>query len=123
LEVALQIVRFGIVGLAATAVHAAVAITLVSLTEISPHIANVIAFAVAFSVSFAGHSRFTFRKEGSLWRFIVTALTGFLANVLALEAMLLSSVPAQVAVGLATLAAPIVVFVLSKLWVFGESGQ
>lgn len=114
-----EIARFGLVGLVATAVHAAVAVSLVTFASLSPHVANVIAFAVAFSVSFVGHSKFTFRKVGSPLRFLATVLIGFLANILALEALLTASVPAHFAVGISTLAAPVVVFILSKLWVFG----
>ena len=50
-----------------------------------PLSANLIAFAVAFCVSFAGHYRLTFRDSGAHWRdsvlrWLAVSLTGFAAN-------------------------------------------
>ena len=55
--------RFGIVGLAATGVHAGVALALAIPDILPPLLANTVAFLTAFIVSFAGHHTFgAFRK-------------------------------------------------------------
>ena len=76
---------FLLVGATAAAVHFAVLTLVVEYGAIAPLAANVIAFAVAFCVSFAGHYRLTFRTSGarfrgSVLRWLAVSLAGFAAN-------------------------------------------
>lgn len=87
-----QLVRFSLIGMAATLVHLLVGITLIHAGW-PPLIANVAAFGTAFLVSFAGHFGYTFSSEStsvaaSLVRFIVVALLGFAANEAILAGLL-----------------------------------
>src|SRR5882757_11403795 len=78
-----QLLRFGIVGLLATATHAAIYGYAVSKTAIPPLTANPAAFAVAFAISFVGHRYWTFAEQNSeraLPKFFATALLGFCSN-------------------------------------------
>jgi putative flippase GtrA len=62
-----QLARFGVVGIAAMAVHWLVVMALVPL-GLLPLIANVIAFAVAFNVSYLGHRNWTFAADPAIIR-------------------------------------------------------
>ena len=55
-----QLVQFGLVGAAAAATHLACVWALVAGAGMAPLWANVLAFAVAFLVSYHGHARLTF---------------------------------------------------------------
>jgi putative flippase GtrA len=114
-----QLLRFGLVGGAATIMHIAVATALLSVfPQVQPVTANVAAFLVAFVVSFVGHSRFTFKQDGSLPKFLVAALLGLCANNAVLVALLAMGASAIPSLWVATLAAPLVVYLVSKFWVF-----
>jgi putative flippase GtrA len=127
----LQYARFGVVGLSATIVHSVLYLLLAGSLGISPFIANLLAFSVAVLVSYFGHFQWTFRNENGagtatdmvvttkLARFVVVAVIGLVLNSLAVysvvDVMGLAYGYALIPmVGLV----PIVVFVLSKLWVF-----
>ncbi len=75
----LRLFRFGMVGLLATATHAAILWALVETVQMRPSIATVIGFLVAFNVSYFGHYYFTFRSTESHRR----ALPGFAATATA----------------------------------------
>ncbi len=83
-----QALWFLIVGASAAAVHFSVLVSVVNLSTIGPAWANVIAFLIAFVVSFLGHFYLTFRANASeknatlpiLIKWFVSSVTGFLAN-------------------------------------------
>lgn len=80
-----QGVLFVAVGVAAAAVHLLVAGVLVAGLGWLPLVANVLAFLVAFAVSYQGHAGLTFartgtRGRGAALRFFVVASLGFAAN-------------------------------------------
>lgn len=82
-----QLLQFGLVGAAAAATHLACVWALVAGAGLAPLVANVLAFAVAFVVSYRGHARLTFHAAGargwpSLWRFLAVASSAFVANEL-----------------------------------------
>lgn len=118
----MQILRFGLVGGLATLTHLAVATALLAaLPAAHPVAVNVVAFLVAFVVSFVGHSRYTFRTKGSLPKFLIAALTGLAANNLVLVGLIALGAPALPSLWAATLAAPAVVYVISKTWAFSRA--
>jgi putative flippase GtrA len=57
-----EIVRFGLVGIAATLINMAIATMLLSM-GIMPQIANLLAFSLSLLASYAGHYYFTFRSQ------------------------------------------------------------
>ena len=121
-----SVARFALTGGAATLVHLSAALVLIHLGA-PPLIANVIAFLIAFMVSFWGHSVFTFAGHGlgprqSLQRFAIVAGLGFMANETSLAALLKSGIfAAGQAVFLSTLIAAICTFVLSRYWAFSSN--
>ncbi len=87
-----QALWFLVVGASAAGVHFLVLISVVSLTAISPAWANVIAFLLAFIVSFLGHFYLTFNTSTtstpyedkqplqSLLKWFASSVIGFVAN-------------------------------------------
>jgi putative flippase GtrA len=118
--------RFGSVGLAATAVHAGVYAILVSQASAPAQLSNLVAFAIAFVVSFLGHHHFTFQASGrsaggAAIRFLVVALAGFALNAgfVALTTQKLDQ-PPVVAVLFMLFVTPVFTYVLAKLWAFAD---
>lgn len=116
-----RVFRFAIVGGGATLVHLIIASMLVySIPSIPIITANTIAFSGAVLVSFAGHSLFTFQSRGSLVKFFVTAMTGLGCNNVVAYIILSISDIKMLSIAVGTLAAPVIVYILSALWVFEQ---
>lgn len=114
-----KILRFAVVGGGATIVHLAVATSLVrSFPGMSIFHVNAVAFSVAVFVSFIGHSVFTFKAKGSLVRFVATAVVGLGCNNIVAYALLWATDIKLLSIATGTLAAPVVVYILSSFWVF-----
>ena len=119
-----QLRAFVIVGTAAALTHFLVVSLLVPL-GVHPLVANIVGFGVAFTVSFAGHSRWTFpagrARPLAMRRFFAVAVSSFGANEL-LYAMLLSwtSIGYRVALLFVLLAVSISTFLISKFWAFAD---
>lgn len=76
-----QLLRFGLVGGMATLTHLGVAWWAIQQwPQWSPFWVNLLAFVIAFQVSFWGHSRFTFRQQGHWLKFLSVTVTGFAIN-------------------------------------------
>lgn len=119
-----RLLRFGLVGAAAAAVHLAMVSLLVALGGWHPLVANVVAFLVAFCVSYAGHAGWTFgdstaSARHSLPRFFAVAVSSFVVNE-ALYALLLAWTPLQyqVALFITLVAVAVLTFVASRYWAF-----
>lgn len=120
---------FGIVGVTAMAVHlASVALVLVPL-GLSPLVANVIAFLIAFQISHAGHRRFTFRDNDapatqSRWRFFAVACASFVVNELMYAALLrFTTLDYRVALFIVLVLVAMLTFVSSRTWAFAPEGE
>ena len=122
--------RFGIVGLAATGVHAGVALALAMPGILPPLLANTAAFLTAFVVSFAGHHFWSFpqddkakkRWKARLPRFFLIALLGFAANSGALASWLVfTDWPQSAGILFAIVLVPAVTFLGSRLWAFADT--
>ena len=127
---AAQLARFALVGLAATGIHIAVYLTLVTVQDVPPWTANLLAYGVSFAVSFTGHLRWTFgaqRDAGgstvrSLGRFVIAATAGLCLNAGFVEATLaLRLAPGWAAVPM-VFVTPILTFAINKFWVFAGAG-
>lgn len=114
--------RFGLVGLAATAVHLAI-VTVLIRAGLAPLLANLLAFLCAFGVSFCGHYFWTFRSSVGIGRavarFFFIAVAGFLINS-ALLALLLrwTTLESTTCALIAVLIVPVLSFLASRLWGF-----
>lgn len=118
--------RFGLVGLAATAVHLGIAQLALLLWGAAPWLANLIGFAAAFTVGLAGHQWFTFRGvaplQRSVWRYGAIALAGLLATNIVLEGLRASGALSDAAaLTIAILVVPAISFVASRFWGFAPA--
>jgi putative flippase GtrA len=112
------------VGCAAAAVHWLVVVALVGTWGWRPLVANVPGWLVAFSVSFAGHHRLTFRGHGapvvsSAWRFFVVSAGGFAINEAAYALLLgWSGQRYDLALAVVLIGVAGVTYLLSRHWAF-----
>ncbi|MDB5441851.1 MAG: GtrA-like protein [Phenylobacterium sp.] len=119
---------FFVVGLAATAVHALVALGVRDLAHASAMAATASGYLCAVGVSYLGNARFTFGRPAlhgpQFVRFMVVSLSGFAVN--AGVTWLLSNrlgwpFPATLAVIVVVI--PALSFTASKLWAFADRSQ
>lgn len=112
------------VGVSALITHWLVVVLLVPLLGLHPLLANVVAFLVAFNVSYFGHRHLTFQASGrthrqTLPRFATVAASSFLLNE-ALYWALLSYTPLRydIAMLLVLGSVAVLTYVLGKFWAF-----
>lgn len=120
-----EVMRFGIVGLGATAVHYVTAVALVQLFAFNLYVANILAFLTAFLSSFWMHHRWTFKSQRSLAsagpRFLAVALTGFAcSNIGLMLAVHFGIGSPYLLFVISVLVVPAVTFTLSKIWAFKD---
>lgn len=119
-----QLARFGVVGIAAMAVHWCVVALIVPL-GIAPLLANIIGFATAFNVSYLGHRNWTFASSAghstTLARFVGVSITSFLLNE-AMYSLLLrfTALDYRAALFIVLIAVAALTFVLSRYWAFRQ---
>lgn len=123
----LQLLRFGIVGLSAATVHFTLVVLLVETGNLQPLVANIIAFGFAFQVSYWGHRSFTFhgtqqRHVIALPRLLLASILAFIANEsLFFLLMKQCGLPYPLALILVLSILPLLMFIISKWWVFSYS--
>ena len=119
---AFRALRFGLVGVVATATHMVVAIALLKLAGFHPVLANMTAFCVAFFVSLVGQTLFTFRSRLSLVigvRFLLVALISLLVSTLTVWTMgRIPSVTPTLATLSGAFCAPVVSYLFNSLWTY-----
>lgn len=118
---ATEATRFALVGVAATALHAATALILAGI-GLEPNLANAAAFAAAFNVSLAGHCFWTFRDRRvalrrAAPRLAATALAGFAANATILQ-VALGHMTVALALPVSAVAGAVATFALARVWAF-----
>ena len=85
-----QVMRFGSVGVLATLANGAIYAGLTAFFGLQPLLSNLLAFLVAFALSFQGHFHWTFgddsdgrrHKSAALPRFLIASLLGLCLNSL-----------------------------------------
>ena len=121
-DLVLQGLRFGTVGLWATAVYTLSA-TIAHAIGATPSLANALGYAIATAVSFLGHFYWTFGKSTghgrALRRFLMVSGSGFLlsAVIMKLAAEILGA-PFWVALTAIIAVVPAVSWVLGRYWAF-----
>ena len=122
-----QYVKFGSVGGGATLVHVSLFSLLIEKGHVTPLIANVQAFVVAFLLSFVGHYYWTFAdqiggkgvRRSAIVRFLVTALIGLGLNTLIVYLIdQVFNLHYLYAAILMVGPVPLLLFALSKFWAF-----
>lgn len=124
-----QILFFTLIGACAALIHLVMLVVLVRQWHIEPFWANPMAFLCAFGVSFYGHLSWTFRHDrahgdwfSSLWRWLLSSVSGFVLNQILFAQGLRWLGPDRyigvwfVVTALVTLFS----FVLAKFWAFGR---
>ena len=119
----LHLLTFGGVGLVAGLVHAVIGIALVRLQILEPFFANIVAFSVAFWVSYFGHYRFTFKSSNSQKmasvRFFITAILGLLLNQACIYVFVyLVGISYELSLVITFMLVSINTYLVSKYWVF-----
>lgn len=117
---------FGVVGVTAMLVHlGSVALAFVPL-GLSPLLANVLGFLIAFQVSHAGHHRLTFRHQEapgsrSRRRFFGVALLSFAVNEMMYWLLLrYTALDYRLALAMVLLAVAALTFVVARRWAFAS---
>jgi putative flippase GtrA len=118
-----RIIRFGIVGIAATLVYAGVTYLVVETGVAKPIMASVIGQLTAGFISYFGHLRFSFAVDPDhksfVWRFLVIAAVTFAMNIgvtfLLTEVLGLSY---RVSIVVVTVLIPITNYLCNRFWVF-----
>lgn len=119
-----QLLKFGIVGTSAAAVHMLVVIGVVQAFAIHPLIANIIAFLIAFSVSYVGHRQWTFEAQAldhasTGPKFFLVAILGFISNeCLFYLSLRFLNLPYYFSLFIVLILVAAGTFILSKLWAF-----
>jgi putative flippase GtrA len=126
IEFVKQVLRFGIVGTTAAVVNLAIVIGLVEFKLLSPLGANIIAFAIAFQVSYFGHRLWTFSRttnthKTAIPRLLVISVSSFIANEGFFYVFLtVFQLPYILALFLTLTVLPVISFIFNKWWVFQE---
>jgi putative flippase GtrA len=122
-----QSIKFVIVGGLAASIHFLVVILLVELFNLNPLIANIVAFLVAFCISFSGQRLFTFASSNksikeSLLPYFLISLTSFVCNEICLSfAIYVLNLPYQIALFSVLIIVAIGTYFSSKRWAFAKS--
>jgi putative flippase GtrA len=124
-----QLAWFIAVGASAALVHWIVVVLLVSGGYLTPLVANVAGWIVAFGVSFTGHYQLTFRyqRQGvkqAVSRFLLLSASGFAINE-ASYAWFLSrtDLPYELLLAAILIAVAVLTFIASRFWAFAGSGR
>jgi putative flippase GtrA len=118
-----QLFRFGVIGCTAALVNFIGVVLLVEYLHWQPLVANILAFLIAFNVSYLGHRFWTFSHKqhasNSVFKFFLVAFIGFALNE-SLFALLLYATPLHYTAALiiTIFLVAIITFIFSKLWAF-----
>ena len=119
-----QIFMFGCVGGAASLTHYGVAVLAVERLGVSIYAANLVAYLSAVSISFIGHSLFTFRAPmnmANLMRFVAMSVMVFACSQALLWAIarwLPGSYSHRIEFAVLVALMPIVTYTISNVWVY-----
>ena len=118
-----QIGRFTSVGIAATFLHFLTALIAQYQFGLSAQLSNLAGFCAAFSLSYTGHSQFTFQVKGNhathLQRFLLLSLGGlFLSASITHLVHVVFGASFFLAMLTVALCVPALTFVVSKYWAF-----
>ncbi|HAJ70829.1 MAG TPA: polysaccharide synthesis protein GtrA [Methylophilaceae bacterium] len=119
---------FTVIGAVAACVHYIVAVGLERFVSLQPTWSNVLGFALAFPVSYIGHSKFSFASQNALNRqalprFLCVALAGFVANQsLVVLGLRYTPLPFWLLLGIVMVVVAVSTYLLSRYWAF-KSGH
>lgn len=121
-----QLVRFMCVGGGATITHYLGVLILTYHWRLNPEAANVLAFIIAFAVSFIGHWRWTFREQQARFQralpaFAFIAISMFLLNACIFHLLLeFMRIRFEISLLFAQSVVVLITYVASKYWAFAR---
>jgi putative flippase GtrA len=116
-----EFIRFGLVGVANTAVHAGIVIALMEAFVPPAFLANGIAFVFANLMSYALNSRFTFRTPLSFLgyrRFLFVSLVSLALTLLITSVVEIVGWHYGVGLAMVILVVPVLNYLVMKVWAF-----
>ena len=113
-----ELVRFVIVGGAATLVDLAVTTALVFATSLHENIITSVAFITAFWVSYFGHKNFTFKKDGSAVSFFILAVSTLVIRNIIVWGLVLCNIRGLPALITAMVAVTAITYFVAKFKIF-----
>ncbi|OGT01257.1 MAG: hypothetical protein A2Z65_01200 [Gallionellales bacterium RIFCSPLOWO2_02_58_13] len=121
----LQMVKFGLVGLSATAIHASVLFFLVEKLGVGPVLASIPAFLTALVISFLINHHWTFvvkRGYGRYFsRYAAVSVAGLILNIAIMYGtVLLMHQSYIVGLGVVIILVPLISFLLQRYWTFSN---
>ena len=124
----LQMVKYGLVGLSATAIHASMLFFLVETLGVGPVLASIPAFLTALVISFLINHHWTFVVKGGYGRYFsryaAVSVAGLILNI-AIMYGTVSLMHQSYVVGLAVVIVfvPLISFLLQRYWTFSDSSH
>jgi len=121
-----QLIRFGLVGVLATATQVLIGWLLVRGFGVAVVPANAAGFVAALTLSYFGQRNWTFRYRDAhlpaMSRFVTVSLAGFaLSNLIIWYVVLRSAWPFEIALSLIVLTVPPFTWIMSRVWTFKPS--
>jgi putative flippase GtrA len=113
-----ELIRFVIVGGAATLVDLAVTTILVFATTLHENIITSAAFITAFWVSYFGHKNFTFKKNGSAISFFILAVSTLVIRNIIVWGLVLCNIRGLPALITAMVAVTAITYFVAKFKIF-----
>lgn len=118
-----RILRFAIVGLAATVTHAGMVLLLVEGSGMAPLRANFFSFLLAVLVSFAGHYHWTFTATTTYARafprFFTIALLGLgVSQAMMFSTVFLLGLHHRLSLAAVVMVVPAINFLANRFWTF-----
>lgn len=118
-----DVLRFGAVGIIATAIHLGIALSLNIVAGFSPLASNTIAFLCALLASYLGNLKWAFGAQEHnavrAGKFLITACIGFLVNSAILAFLVNEQIMSDpLAIVVSVFCVPLITFVTFKFWVF-----
>jgi putative flippase GtrA len=122
-----QVFRFGLVGILTTAIHVALFTLLAAYFHGNAALANLIAFSIAWTAGFVGHTFFTFAAPtglrppvlASLSRYLLASLATLSTSAAVVHVVVsVIGLPYLYCVPLLVTVVPALAFLLNRNWVF-----
>jgi putative flippase GtrA len=124
----LQMVKFGFVGLSATAIHAAMLFFLVEKLGVGPVLASIPAFLTALAISFLINHHWTFVAKGGYGRYFsryaAVSVAGLVLNIAIMYGTVsLMHQSYVVGLGVVIIFVPLISFLLQRCWTFSDINE
>ena len=120
-----EVLVFGLVGCLATVSHVGVAVASESLTNIGPYFSNIAGYIAGLSVSYTGHSFFTFRAKSLTFvrakKFVIVSICGLLLGTLIIRIFAeIELLPYSVTMLIVAFCVATWTYLMSKFWTFAS---